>query len=610
MGKSLIIAEDIGLAALMDRGKAIEFFLQSSDFSLGDIYSARVENILPSIDAVFVNLGSDKMGFLHASDIPGVGPIANRVWPRQKILVQIVKEPTGNKGPRVSTDISLIGRFFILTNEHENVVLSRRISSPQERARLKAIATLLKPPVGFGMVIRTEAAGATDKELEEDFRDLFMERWKFVIDQFEIKRRPGLIFSDSRDLLYRTLRDVFHEGVTTVGVDNEKALERAKYYLEHWSNSNNPPETEMLSSKDLLLKHEVKTELENALFDRVELPSGGYIHIQPTEALTVIDVNSGKFTSSNNPEETILKTNIEAASEAARQMRLRNIGGVIVIDFIDMDNKADRLKVLEHFERLLDMDPAHPQIGRLSDLGLVELTRHRQEKSLFEALGSLCDKCHGVGWVFPIFEIFEDKAEENEPQGFEDESQNNYQQSNNNHYQHNNERPHQHNERRNERDNRDNRDRTQNQRNSKPGNLEDQLLKEIKEANRPESSSSEQSSNDRSHNNSLQEANKPHNHKQEAANKEEAHLAKQEPLKAEETKIIHNLLDSPQTKSGENPEAKKVLSIEETKPQEPTKEAEKEKEKEEVYELPTLTLEDSATKQVLPGIFSFDDNNK
>lgn len=412
MAKSLVIAEEANLAALVDKGKAVEFFFQNHGFSVGDIYTARVENILPSIDAVFVSLGTEKMGFLHASDIPGHGPLSERIWPKQKLLVQVVKEPTSNKGPRVSTDITLIGRFFVLTTENNNIVMSRRISSANERARLKSIASLLKPPVGFGLVVRTEAMGATEKELEEDFRELFLERWKYVIDQFEAQRRPSLIMADSKDLLYRVLRDVFHDGVDSVAVDNHKAAERAKHYLELWSHK--PPEVNILPVKKLLKEYGVLDELKLALSSRIELPSGGYMHMQPTEALTVIDVNSGKFTSSRTPAETVLKTNLEAATEIARQLRLRNIGGVIVIDFIDMETKFDRLAVLEHFEKLLETDPAHPQIGRLSDLGLVELTRHRQEKSLFEALGESCSHCKGSGWVFPIFKLFEENEEEEE----------------------------------------------------------------------------------------------------------------------------------------------------------------------------------------------------
>jgi ribonuclease E len=405
MPKSLIVSEKANIAALLDRGKAVEFFFQGNGFSIGDIYSARVENILPSIDAVFLNLGSEKMGFLHASDIPGHGHLSDRVWPKQKLLVQITKEPTSNKGPRVSTDITLIGRFFVLTTEHDNIILSRRIASNSERARLKSIATLLKPSAGFGLVVRTEAIGASERELEEDFRELFLERWKYIIDRFESQRRPSLIMSDSGDLLYKVLRDIFHEGVDEVAVDNPEAQDRAQFYLNKWG-SHRVPTVQMKPTKKLLQESGLLDELHLALSPKLELPSGGYLYIQPTEALTVIDVNSGKFTSSKSPEETVLLTNLEAATEAARQLRLRNVGGVIVIDFIDMENRSDRLTVLEHFEKLLEQDPAHPQIGRLSDLGLVELTRHRQEQTLYEALGQQCNHCHGIGLTFPIFEMF------------------------------------------------------------------------------------------------------------------------------------------------------------------------------------------------------------
>lgn len=410
MAKSLIISENANVAALLERGKAIEFFFQGHGFSVGDIYAARVENILPSINAVFVNLGSEKMGFLHANDIPGNCALSDRIWPKQKLLVQITKEPTGNKGPRVSTDITLMGRFFVLTTEHQNIVLSRRITSNTERARLKSIAILLKPAVGFGLIIRTEAVGANEKELEEDFRELFLEKWKYIIDRFESQRRPALMLSDSSDLLYKVLRDVFHEGVDEVIVDSVESRDRSQFYLNKWG-SYKIPTVQLKKTSKLLKESGFLDELHLALSPKLELPSGGYLYIQPTEALTVIDVNSGKFTSSKTPEETVLLTNLEAATETARQLRLRNVGGVIVIDFIDMDNKADRLTVLEHFEKLLENDPARPQIGRLSDLGLVELTRHRQEQTLYEALGEKCQHCHGIGLVFPIFNQYNTEEE-------------------------------------------------------------------------------------------------------------------------------------------------------------------------------------------------------
>lgn len=404
MPKKLVICEKAGIAAIMEKEKAIEFFFDNTEFAVGNIYVARVENILAGIDAVFLSLGnSDKMGFLHASDIPGFGPLHKRIFPKQKMLVQIVKEPTGNKGPRINTDLNLIGRFFVLTTGNEQIILSRRISNPNERARLKAIANLLKPPSGFGLVIRTEAEGASESELEADFQELFLERFKYIIDQFENQKKPGLLIKDSRSLLYRVLRDVFHNSVDTIAVDSPEAAQTVQHYVQLWSKRSVTVDVEE-SPTELLTKYSVAQELESALSNKVELESGGYILIQATEAMTVIDVNSGKFTSLNDPNETVLKTNIEAATEISKQLRLRNIGGVVVIDFIDMDDKYHRLKVLEHFEKLLEQDPTKPQIGRLSDLGLVEVTRHRQEQSLEETLGTICDKCHGQGRVFSILD--------------------------------------------------------------------------------------------------------------------------------------------------------------------------------------------------------------
>lgn len=405
MSKQLVISEEKKFAVLMDnKEQAIEYFLDNPDFCIGDIYSVRVENILAGINAVFVNMGhGDRMGFLHAHDIEGSQPLREKIFPKQKLLVQVVKEPTLNKGPRVSTKINLTGRFFVLTLEHENIIMSRRIGNADERARLKAIATLLKPP-GFGMVIRTEAEGATEDELEGDFKELFLERWKEIIDKFEGQRRSGLLVRDRKNLLYKVLRDVFHEGVDTIATDCPGSAETIKYYTDLWGKGRKINIDIVPTTKELFTKYNVIKELEKTLSEKVELPSGGHILIQQTEALTAIDVNSGRFTSSNNPEDTIIQTNIEAAQELAKQLRLRNIGGVIVIDFIDMNKKSQRIRVLEKLEKALEQDPSRPQIGRLSDLGLVELTRHRQERNIKEALGQKCSHCNGKGITFEVIE--------------------------------------------------------------------------------------------------------------------------------------------------------------------------------------------------------------
>ncbi len=395
--KSLIISERDKIAAIMEDDKAIEFFIHKGELLLGDIYTAKVENIMPSIDAVFVNLGNNRMGFLHASDIPGQGPLTDRLQPHQKLLVQIVKEPTSNKGPRVNTAISLPGRFLVLTTENTNVSVSRKIVDYQERNRLKAMVSLLKPP-GVGIVVRTEAEGKDEYDLEEDFKMLW-DLWKEVADKHENHRYPGLVYRD-QDFIYRVIRDAYTSEINEVVLDSTQGQLKSQQILKNWTGRD--VEISIHKEGNILSTRGVEREILNALQTKVELPSGGYLFIQTTEALTVVDVNSGRFTSSRTLRETVLKTNLEASHEVARQLKLRNIGGVIVVDFIDMDDRKDQISVLETFENSLMTDRAKPQLGQLSDLGLVELTRRRQGQSLQEIFGHQCSSCGGSGQILEI----------------------------------------------------------------------------------------------------------------------------------------------------------------------------------------------------------------
>lgn len=400
MKRSLVISETDNIGAILENERVVEFFVNRGELLLGDIYTAVVENILPGIDAAFVNLGKDKMGFLHANDVPGQGPLKERLVPKQKLLVQITKEPTGHKGPRVSTAISLPGRFLVLVPEERGVSISRRISEARERARLKSVVNLMKPP-GVGLIIRTEAKGQNENELFDDF-ELLWDRWQTVVSEAEAAIGPALIYRD-QDLLYRVIRDAYSHDVQEIIVDSTDGQRRAQEYLEGWASR----QTKVLSHGgdiSLLVSKGVDREIEAALSDRVELPSGGHLNIQPTEALTVIDVNSGRFTSSRTQAETVRRTNLEAAQEISRQLRLRNIGGMVIVDFIDMDSRKDQQQVLENFQRALEEDRAKPQIGQLSDLGLVELTRRRQGQSLRELFTVQCHHCHGIG-VSPTLEI-------------------------------------------------------------------------------------------------------------------------------------------------------------------------------------------------------------
>ena len=396
MTKKIVITEKDNIGAVIENGKVTEFFVHKGDVLLGDVYLSKVDNILPSIEAAFVDVGLDKMGFIHTDDIMGKGTLKEKVKPKQKLVVQVVKEPTGHKGPRMTTALSLPGRFLVLLPEEKGVNVSKKITSAKERARLKSVVSLLKP-VGVGIIVRTEAEGHADSEIQEDI-EMLLEKWHAIITAADTANPPALLHRD-QDLLYRIIREACSEDVEEIIVDTPFALHRTTQLLQHWNMQNKTKVTLHKGSDPLLQTTGVTKEIQNALNTKVNLPLGGYLFIQQTEALTVIDVNSGKFVSSGSQAETILKTNLQASEEIARQLKLRNIGGMIIVDFIDMTSRIDKLKVLEHFEIALSTDKAKPQIGQLSDLGLVELTRHRQGQSLAEVFTRKCDRCGGSGYI-------------------------------------------------------------------------------------------------------------------------------------------------------------------------------------------------------------------
>ncbi|CCY62057.1 ribonuclease E [Clostridium sp. CAG:967] len=406
--KKIIIAERDNISAVMENGKVTDFFISRGDVILGDVYLATVDNILPSIDAAFVNVGSDKMGFLHAQDVMGKGALKDKLSPKQKLIVQVVKEPTGHKGPRVTTEISLPGRFLVLMPNEAGISISKKIENSKERARLKSVVSLIKP-VGVGVIIRTEAEGQSEADIQEDL-EILLEKWNNIITSAETLTPPNLIYRD-QDLLYRTIREACTEDVKEIIVDTAFALQRVQNILQNWHMNKNVQVTLYKGTEPLLVATDVHKEIKAALNVKVNMPSGGYLFIQTTEALTVIDVNSGKFTSSSTQDETILKTNIEAVHEIARQLRLRNIGGMIIIDFIDMISRADKLAIMEELEIALEPDKAKPQVGQLSDLGLVELTRHRQGQSLSEIFTKKCPHCQGTGYFMNEFNFATPTAE-------------------------------------------------------------------------------------------------------------------------------------------------------------------------------------------------------
>ncbi len=404
MPKQIIIAEQHRIGAVFGEDQIQELVVATGQHQVSDIYLGIVENVLPGIDAAFINIGDpSRNGFIHVTDLGplrlrrSAGSITELLAPQQKVLVQIMKEPTGNKGPRLTGNVSLPGRYVVLIPFGKGVNLSRRIRSEGERNRLRALAVLAKP-AGMGLLVRTEAEDTTEEAILEDLEQL-QKQWEVVQQDANSTRAPALLNRDD-DFIQRVLRDMYSDDVNRIVVDSEQGLKRVKQTLLGWNDGQLPSGVVVDRHRErqpILEYFRVNAAIRESLKPRVDLPSGGYIIIEPTEALTVVDVNSGSFTRSNTSRETVLWTNCEAATEIARQLRLRNIAGVIIIDFIDMDYRKDQLQVLEHFNKQLRVDKARPQIAQLSELGLVELTRKRQGQNIYELFGETCATCGGLG---------------------------------------------------------------------------------------------------------------------------------------------------------------------------------------------------------------------
>ena len=415
MSQQIIIAEQARIAALLKDDRVDELIVAQGQYQIGDIFLGTVENVLPGIDAAFIDIGeSEKNGFIHVSDLgplklkKGSAGITELLEPKQKVVVQVMKEPTGSKGPRLTGNISLPGKYLVLQPFGQGVNISRKINTENERSRLKALGVLIKAP-GTGLLFRTEAESINEELLIDDLENL-IQKWDSILQLSESASPPVLINRDE-DFSLRILRDYVNISTNKITIDNKSATERAKAFFSDNDSKVNVEFYNNVKNEHILEKYKINLAIKKALQPRVDLPSGGYIIIQPTEALTVIDVNSGSFTRSANSRQTVLWTNCEAAIEIARQMKLRNIGGILVIDFIDMDSRRDQFQLLEHFTSAIKDDSARPQIAQLTELGLVELTRKRQGQNIYELFGSKCPQCDGLGQLTNLIDFEKENFE-------------------------------------------------------------------------------------------------------------------------------------------------------------------------------------------------------
>jgi ribonuclease G len=415
--------------AILEDDRLVELLVDRPDARrlVGDIYLGTVEAVLPGIQAAFVNIGTEKSAFLHASDLieseddeepsddddgengNGAGNgggrsrrrlpnVADELKRGEAKIVQVIKEPIGTKGPRVTAQVSLAGRFLVYMPFASKVGVSRKIENREQRAKLRELVAQLVPQDSGGWIIRTVAEDLTEQSCKREI-DHLHGLWKKITRKAGSVRAPALLQRET-SLTRGIIRDLFSDKVDSLLVDSKMLHNEIVQYLKEI-------DPELLArvklydaETPLFDEYDIEAEIRNLFKPRVELPTGGYLIIQPTEALTSIDVNTGRYTGKKDPESTILKTNLEAAREVARQLRLRDIGGIIVVDFIDMESRGNRDKVLQELRAHLGRDRARTRAFAVSELGLIEMTRQRVRPSLWQSMTAECPTCHGTGRVF------------------------------------------------------------------------------------------------------------------------------------------------------------------------------------------------------------------
>ncbi|MBI3768988.1 MAG: Rne/Rng family ribonuclease [Deltaproteobacteria bacterium] len=439
--------------ALVENGALAEIHIERTrDRGIaGNIYKGKVVRVLPGMQAAFVDIGLPKAGFLHVSDFyPGVdelpmidadaveggadgvatsepepvplldapavpefsvtahetepipAPLEERLRRGDEILIQVAKEPLGSKGARITSHISLPGRYLVYLPTTNHLGVSRRIEDETERQRLRDIVLALKPP-GAGFIVRTVCVGLSKRELQADMRFL-IKLWNRILKRSEDASAPCQLHYDM-DLILRSIRDLFTSDVAKVIVDRAVDQQRILDFVDSFAPRLKTRIELHEDAEPLFDQYGIEPAISRALERRVWLKSGGYIVIDQTEALTTIDVNTGRYVGTRNQEETVLKTNLEAAREIVDQLRIRNLGGIIIIDFIDMMDPASRQRVMDAFDAALRQDKMRSNILKISELGLVEMTRKRTRESLSHQLTEPCPSCEGKGRIKSVATI-------------------------------------------------------------------------------------------------------------------------------------------------------------------------------------------------------------
>lgn len=390
--------------ALLENGSLSEIFWErrSAANIVGDIYKGVVENVLPGISSAFINIGLEKNAYIYVSDVLGNAKdgIEKLLTKGQEVMVQVTKDAISTKGMKVTMDISLPGRYLVLTPYQEFVGVSKNIENEEERKRLSDIIKKIAENNNLGKkgcIVRTEAEGANEEELQRELKYL-IRLWESIMKKFENYPAPKLLHKDM-NIILQVARDIFSKDVSLYMLDNKEDYHSVVDFISKIS-----PEL-----KDRVKYYDAKTpifkafnieqEIDELRKIKVELPNGGSIIIQEAESLCAIDVNTGRYTGLKSQEETVTQTNIEAAYEIARQLRLRNIGGIIVIDFIDMKRASNRHRVVKALEDAVKRDRAKIRILPITRLGLVEMTRERKRESTFSMITQECPQCHGSGRV-------------------------------------------------------------------------------------------------------------------------------------------------------------------------------------------------------------------